>query len=104
MTNKSFTLPGWAITLGGALVTAVGALIGVATAAWQARALISDQTTAIASLRQTIDETVRPTLAEVATHERRITGHDAQLAVIEKTCCSDTTATASRQTTTAVTP
>jgi len=103
VTAKSFTLPGWAITLGGALVTAVGVLIGVATAAWQARALIADQTTAIASLRQTIDETVRPTLAEVGKHERRITGHDAQLAVIERTCCGETTVAPTRSST-AVTP
>ena len=104
MINKNFTLPGWAVTLGGTAITLFGVLVGVATAAWQARALISDQTTAIASLRQTIDETVRPTLAEVATHEKRITGHDAQIAVIEHTCCGETTAAPTRATTMAVTP
>lgn len=85
--TRRFVLPGWLVTLGSLAVTIFGVLIGVATASWQARSLVSEQTEAIASLRQTLDESVRPTLAEVANHTGRISTHETRLAVIERTCC-----------------
>ena len=85
--TRRFVLPGWLVTLGSLAVTIFGVLIGVATASWQARALVAEQTEAIASLRQTLDESVRPTLAEVVQHTARLSGHETRIAVIERTCC-----------------
>ena len=85
--TRRFVLPGWLVTLGSLAVTIFGVLIGVATASWQARALVSEQTEAIASLRQTLDESVRPTLAEVVVHTERLSNHDTRLAIVELTCC-----------------
>jgi hypothetical protein len=74
-------------TLGALAVTLFGILTGVATTAWQAKAMVDDQTAAIASLRQTLDQKVEPALAQVVTNTGRLAGHDTRLAVIERSCC-----------------
>jgi len=87
--TRRFTLPGWLVTLGTVASTLFGLFIGVASAAWSARSMVDEQTAAIASLRQTLDQTVHPALVEVESHGVRLAGHDTQLAVINQTCCGD---------------
>lgn len=85
--TRRFTLPGWAVTLGTAGSAVFGLLVGVASAAWSARSMVDAQTAAIASLQQTLDQTVHPAIVRVEAHETRIAGHDTRIAVIEQTCC-----------------
>lgn len=84
------TIPKWMITLGTVVAAVFGVFVGIASAAWSARSMVDAQTAAIASLQQTLDQTVRPALAEVDEHTRRIGEHTTQIAVIERTCCDDT--------------
>jgi len=87
-------LPAWVPAVDRFGAALVGAIIGVVSVVWQARGVIEAQTKAIdaqaaatASLRQTIDETVRPTIAKVESHDLTISAHGVRLAVIESTCC-----------------
>ena len=103
MTNST-SRPAWipAVDKFGAAV--FGILVGVASAAWQTRGAIAEQTQAIASLQQCISDTVRPALAKVEAHDGQLANQNMRLAVIERTCCGETTAAPTRATTTAVTP
>lgn len=94
MSGKTLTIPTWAITVGSLLLSLGGLGMGFLSAGWAARGMLETQTQAIASLRQTIDETLRPTVAEVRTlgslvavHDTRLAVHDTRLAVVETRCC-----------------
>lgn len=104
--TRSISLPSWAAALGSLAITAGGVLIGVASASWQARTLFAEQTSAITSLRQTIDESVKPALSMVVAHESRLASHDMHIAVIESSCCGErgTVKTSAAAASTAVEP
>jgi hypothetical protein len=87
-------LPAWVPAVDRFGAALVGAVLGIVSVVWQARGVIEGQTTAIAaqaaataSLRQTIDETIRPTLAKVEVLGLRVEAHGIRIAVIESTCC-----------------
>lgn len=87
-------MPAWVPAVDRFGAAMVGAVLGVVSVVWQARGVIEAQTKAIdaqaaatASLRQTIDETVRPTIAKVDALDLRVAAHGVRIAVIESTCC-----------------
>ena len=77
------TMPAWVPALDRFGAALIGAVIGFTSVVWQTRGAIDAQTTAIASLRQTMDETIRPTLTKVGAHDAQIASHETRLAVIE---------------------
>jgi len=85
--NKTLQIPAWAVTLGSLLLTLGSLGAGVVSAGWAARGVLEKQTQAITSLRQTINETVKPALAEAKTHGAQLGAHETRLAVIESSCC-----------------
>jgi hypothetical protein len=92
--SGTLQIPKWAITVGAFLLTLGSLGAGVVSAGWAARGVLEEQTQAITSLRQTINETVRPAMAKIETQTAQLASHDTQLAVhntrlavIESACC-----------------
>ena len=92
--SGTLQIPKWAITVGAFLLTLGSLGAGVVSAGWAARGVLEEQTQAITSLRQTINETVNPALAEVRAHGAQLGVHETRLAVVdtrmvvfERSCC-----------------
>lgn len=89
-------IPKWVVTVIPLIATTFGLAAGIVSTTWKVQAIFDQQTTAItaqatatASLRQTLDQTVTPALAEVAASTVKIAGHSTRLAVIERACCGE---------------
>ena len=94
-------LPAWVPAVDRFGAALVGMVLGGVSAVWQARGVLEAQTAAIASqaaatssLRQTLDETVRPMIAKVEALDLRVEAHGIKIAVIESTCCGPVAAAA----------